>query len=339
MTTIHAPASISVAVSGPSSALTMLRALAARLRHGLCIAADALRHGLRLAWHLPRTVADATLAILATDRGYRTLTGTIGSSTRGAGRLTSRSLRWIGRLAATAAHRALDFISILAPRTSDHLRQLIDAAKTWLTGALDSVEHVFDQVSGLVAALTATPLVRTVTTRLAAACSGLLALHVLTQGALASRVVHAIPATVQLVAWVTNPWMLLAGLAVSYVAVTVIAGIRLWRAGAPRPHGPEPVQDVNSGRTDDDRTFEAIVSRLRVVIEPDGSVRVDGIPSDLPESDQRDLATAAARAAVGQLDQLVRRGRPITSAQRRAVTKAAQAAARQWLSLEHLATA
>ena len=114
----------------------------------------------------------------------------------------------------------------------------------------------------------------------------------------------------------------------------------LQRRAARQPReGPTPDHSRDLGAVEQDGAFEAIVSRLRVVIEPDGSVRVDGVPADLPEPQQRDLATEAARAAVGQLEQIARHGRPITSAQRRAATKAAKAAARDWLTVGYLATA
>jgi hypothetical protein len=330
---------VSITVSGPSTALAYARALIARLGRGLATAGQHLRRALRLAWHLPRAVADATLAVVATDQGYTAVTGTIGRTTRAGGRLLARGLRWLGRGSANAVRQVAGVIDIATPQAGQRLRQVIDAIQARITGLFDTIEHALSQAASLVAMLTSTPLVRAVTTRLATVFSGLLAVHVVTQGALATRLIQAVPASVGFVAWATNPWMLLAGLAFSFAAVTVFAGVRLWQAGGPRPQGPTTDHSSDLGAVEQDGAFEAIVSRLRVVIEPDGSVRVDGVPADLPEPQQRDLATAAARAAVGQLEQIARHGRPISSAQRRAATKAAKAAARDWLTVGYLATA
>jgi hypothetical protein len=185
--------------------------------------------------------------------------------------------------------------------------------------------------------LARTPLVRAVTTRVAAVASGLLGIHLLTKGVLAARIVQAIPAAVTAVAWLTNPWMLLGGVALAFTGITVFAGVRL--TTATQSESPDPVPTASAAKSTTDHAFQAIVSQLKVVIDPDGSVRVDGIPADLSETVQQEMAQTAAKAAVGQLDMLARRGRPITSADRRSVSKAARTAVLSWLGSTLVAVA
>lgn len=337
-TSTYAPRpTISVAVTGPSPRLAYLRALLHKTQQALAVGWAVVRCGLTAVWRLPRAVADATLAVLATDRGYTTVTGLLGTGLGTAGRLSALGLRWLGRSTAHMGRRAADAVGIALPGIGQALARAVATAQRRISQGFDTFEHSLQKVGVLLALLAGSDLVRGITTRLAAAASGLLAVHLITQGALSTKLVAAIPAAVHLVAWATNPWMLLAGLGLAFLATIAFAGIQLWRAATPGPHGGEPTP-VNVAR-EADHAFEAIVSRLRVVIAADGSVRVDGIPADLPERDQRDLAAAAAEAAVSHLDQTARRGHPLSSAQRRAATRAAKTAARDWLADLHLATA
>lgn len=339
-TSTYAPRpTISVAATGPSLRLAYLRALLAKTHVVLTIGWAAVRRGVAAVWRLPRAVADATLAILATDRGYTTLTGMIGSALRAAGRMLACGLRWTGRTAVTATHRTADLVGLALPGVGQSLARGVAVVQRHTTRAFDALEHTVEQACEVIGLLTGSDLVRGVTTRLAAAASGLLAAHLITQGALATKFISAIPATVGLIAWATNPWLLLATLGAAYLTTVAFAGIRLWRTGTPGPVNPDGGWTPGAASTEADQAFASIVSRLKVVIAADGSVRVDGIPADLPESDQRDLAAAAARAAVSHLDRVARRGHALSSAQRRAASRAAKTAARDWLADTHLATA
>jgi hypothetical protein len=89
-----------------------------------------------------------------------------------------------------------------------------------------------------------------------------------------------------------------------------------------RPEDEEEATEPALSRED----FVSLVAGLKVVIAVDGSIEVHGIPASLPPEEQQKIAQTAADAATEQLQRLVRRGRPISSADRRTVTRAAQAA-------------
>jgi len=281
-----------------------------------------------------------------------------------------------------------------------------------------AIETTLTGVSQIVGTLVRSPLVAVSTTRAAALASGALAVHALTKGAAAARIVRAIPATMTLVVWATNPWKLLMMVSGVMAAAMAFAAFRLGRTPTPTEPTPDwdvidgdvvdwnprdtsasdeeivdaslreaafvgadqprtatqseelelsrdteaactapnshadsgsqgvlhtPVAELGLGMTatgDTDPTsvsgdaaltsdgVTSLAASLKVVIAVDGSIEVHGIPASLPEDEQRRIAQTAADAAAQQLRRIARRGRPLRSADRRHVTKAAQAAVR-----------
>lgn len=324
------PRTVSVTVSGPSTVLAYAKALLLKLARLVTTSVRGVRTGLRAALSMPRAVADAALAALSTDRGYEAAVRGIGTAVRAIGRAVSTTLRAGGGLVGWFGRRAARLVHVVSPWAGARLERGIATITRAADRVMTRIEEIATDATQLVGMLARTPLVRAVTTRVAAVASGLLGVHLLTQGALAARLVQAIPQAVTAVAWLTNPWLLLAGVALAFAGVTVFAGVRLMTTT--QPGSPDPAPAASSAPAAMDQAFQAIVSQLHVAVEPDGSVRVDGIPADLPENVQQEMASTAANAAAGQLQRLARRGRPITSADRRSVAKAARAAVFAWLS-------
>ncbi len=63
-----------------------------------------------------------------------------------------------------------------------------------------------------------------------------------------------------------------------------------------------------------------------MLVEPDGSIRVEGLPATWSEEARQAVAAIAADAAVGQLQRIVRTRRPTTRDDRRLLTKVAREA-------------
>ena len=442
--TLPRPDTVSITVSGPSTALAYARALAAKARGWAGAVVTHVTMAIRTITRIPRAVANVALSALSTRIGYDTVTTVVGKATRFLGRLASSAIRYIGRGLRKAARGVTRVVRHVAPRIADATDRAIDTVATAADAVMTTIETTVTGVSQILGALVRSPLVVVSTIRAAGIASAALAVHALTKGAAAARLVRAIPSAMTLVVWATSPWKLLAAVAGVMVAAMGYAAIRLGRATAPTPTDPTPDWDVVEGDDSWDGTprdtsafipsefdeswtddfaaasadHEAVIANgivagpgpeasltpvgallneevesgaplghsavamsptssdaaaqanesegdltavvagepsdtlgtdstshseevstlaanLRVVIAVDGSIEVHGIPASLPEDEQRRIAQTAADAAAQQLRRIVKRGRPLRSADRRNVTKTAQAAVRA--TLESLA--
>jgi hypothetical protein len=376
---------VNITVSGPSTALAYARALAAKAKGWADTAVFYIKAGVRTITRIPKAVANVALSALSTKAGYDAGFTIVGKAIGWAGRIASRVIRGAGRLLRKAAKAVTGVVRKVAPRIADKADQVIDTISATVSTAMTVIEVALIGVSSVVGTLVRSPLVKTATTRAAGIASGALAVHALTKGAAAARIVQLAPSAMTAVVWATNPWKLLLGVGLVMVGAVAFAAFRLGRASRPTPVDPEPHREqVRSApqRTAPSRVktvpsmpvpeqamrdaafvacepspLEPLVAQselvssnqepsladvaeaptsqgsvgldfadLQVAIGIDGSIEVRGIPADLPEDEQRRIAQIAADAAAQQLHQIVRRGRPIRSADRRHVTKAARAA-------------
>ena len=198
------------------------------------------------------------------------------------------------------------------------------------------------------------PLVRSASTTAAKIAGGILAVHAVSKGAVAAKVVAAIPASMDLVVAITNPWIALAGVGVVTVGAMGIALARLMWArpdveeDVEEDNGPsdtppsggvpaEPVHAVSPEPTvaatvpeaevDNVLTDLAEIARtVNVVITTDGSVLVEGIPATVPEELREVVAQIAADAAIRHVERTLRVRPTPSRADRRLFTKAAREA-------------
>jgi hypothetical protein len=373
---------VSITVSGPSTALAYVRALAAKAKGWAGTAVFYIKAGIRTITRIPKIVANVALSTLSTKVGYDAGVTIVGKALGWAGRLAPRVFRGAGRLLRKAAKTVTGVVRKVAPRIADKADQVIDSIAATVSTVTTVVEVALIGVTSVVGTLVRSPLVKTATTRAAGIASGALAIHALTKGAAAARIVQLTPSAMTAVVWATNPWKLLLGVGLVMVAAVVFAGFRLTRSTSPAPvdpgHEPKPTRkaaatprvtpaptllipepivqeaafaessattqvtepvfasiDTPAGNPSPvaptqestcEETVKLDVADLQVAIGIDGSIEVRGIPADLPEAEQRRIARTAADAAADQLHRIVRRGRPIKSADRRHVTKAARAA-------------
>ena len=136
-------------------------------------------------------------------------------------------------------------------------------------------EQTVQRVNGLgqrLEQLAHTSLVKATATRAAAAASGLLVLHLVTKGLLASKALEVAPSLAGLVVAATSPWWLL--LTVAGVTVGTIAGAAYLNRG-------ENVQ------------WEDLI----VNVASDGSITVTGIPRGMSKAEQERISTEAAQQA------------------------------------------
>lgn len=335
-------ATVSIVVSGPSKALAAVGRWFTRARTALTPVLRTVARLARRLVHLPRVVADVTLAVLSTESGYTAAVTIAGKAARATSRTALAGIRAAGSVAAFLAHRATGLVDVISPTIGGRVHDGINRLQRTGTRFLDATGARGAEVASLVGLLVRTPLVRAATSRVAAIAGGLLALHLITEGAILTRVLDALPHLARAVAWTTNPWALLATVGVTFLGAIGFAALRLRRANRP---GPEPT-DLDPDSTPPapdapakvspavqvEEDFAAIVAQLQVVIQPDGSVRVDGIPADLPPDTQQHLAHVAAQAAVDRMSRVARSGRRPTPQDRRTITRAARTAALHWLN-------
>jgi hypothetical protein len=183
--------------------------------------------------------------------------------------------------------------------------------------------------------LASTDLVRTCTTRAAMAAVTLTSLHAITQGALAAKLVAALPWTMDAVVAITNPTRALAFVLGTALAAMAVAAARLAResrrpeppaadtAAAPRPTSEDTAVEVEV-LTD----LAVIAGKVTVEVQRNGSILVTGIPDSVPPDLGQAVAEIATDAALRQL----RRTLPVRPTpsrdDRRLFTKAARDAIR-----------
>jgi hypothetical protein len=333
MSTMSTDGSYAVPVSGPDQRLAWLSALLLKLQG---IARSAWTHArvvLSGAIRLPRWVAQAALSLLSSRAGYDTVVNAIGTGVRAVahgigwaiGRL-SRGLSWVGDR--TARH-----VGRVWPAAETRLRQ---TAARVLRPVRDGLQWLGDVVAGtgvVAEGLAHTPLVRSVATTSAKVAAGVLAVHALSKGAVAAKIVATVPTSMDLLVAATNPWIALAAVGVVTLSAMGIALARLLAAGndnGPDDGGTEAVmgtvqadaEEVEGVLTD----LEQIAHTVHVVVDVDGSVLVEGIPASVHEDLREVVARIAGDAAVRHMQRTLR-VRPTPSRDdRRLWTKAAREA-------------
>jgi hypothetical protein len=211
------------------------------------------------------------------------------------------------------------------------ITRLQKAVTAPILGAARTAAVWVESAGELVWMLASTDLVRTCTTRAALAAVTLISVHALTQGALASRIVQALPWTMVAVITMTNPTR-----ALMFVAGTMLIAMGVAAARLARQIRPEP-PTANEGVAAVPNTgFEAevltdlsiIAGKVNVETQRDGSIVVTGIPDTVPT----DLGQVVAEIALDAAMRQIRRTlpvRPVPSRDdRRLFTKAARDAIR-----------
>jgi hypothetical protein len=333
MSTMSLDGSYAVPISGPDQRLAWLRALLLKVQG---VARTAWAHAkviLTGAIRLPRWVANATLSLLSSKAGYDTIVNTIGTGIRAVARGVNWALTKVGQ-----------GLSWLGDRTARLVGRAWPAAETWLRGTAarvatpvrNGIEWLGDVLTGtgtIAEGLARTPLVRAASTTGAKVAAGVLAVHAVSKGAVAAKIVTALPASMDLVIAATNPWVALAAVGVVTLSAMGIALARLLAAGSdngPDGDGTEAVmgtvaadaEDVEGVLTD----LEEIARHVHVTVDVDGSVVVEGIPTTVPEDLREVVARIAANAAIRHMQRTLR-VRPTPSRDdRRLFTKAAREA-------------
>ena len=333
MSSMSLDGSYAVPVSGPDRRLAWLRALWLKVQG---VARTAWHHArviLSGAVRLPRWIANATLSLLSSKAGYDTTINVIGTGVRA----VALGVGW-------AVGRVGHGLSWLGDTTARLVGRVRPAAETWLrqTAARvaapvrDSVRWLGDVLAGtgiVAASLARTPLVRSASTTGAKVAAGVFAIHAVSKGAVAAKIIAAVPASMDVVIAATNPLLALAAVGVVTLSAMGAALARLMAAGdhdGPDDGGTEAVpsavqadaEDVEGVLTD----LEQIARTVHVVVQTDGSVVVEGIPTTVPEDLREVVARIAADAAVKHMQRTLR-VRPIPSRDdRRPFTKAAREA-------------
>lgn len=332
----------SIAVSGPDPRLAFLRALAYRASGFAGRFLTSVKLVLTRGSQLVRTASTAALALIGSEAGYqlvrhaiRTVITTTAKVLKAGLGLLGRGLRFLGRLASKA-------ISVVSPHAAEVVH---DTIKTWIVEPLASAATVVTtwtmNVAHALWELSDTALVKTITIRAAQAAGLLLAVHSITQGGAASRVVRALPWAMEAVLTLTNPVRALLLVTGAFVAGLAFAAFRLLdRADGPNPEQPDQAQDrlvdpstpslVAQPRktAQPDYDLERIAAQVNVEVTPDGSVLVHGIPTELPEEIGHQVAKIAADAATARLEKVLLH-RPVPNRDdRRLLTKCAREAVR-----------
>ncbi|MEI6363996.1 MAG: hypothetical protein WCP95_17910, partial [Actinomycetes bacterium] len=232
------PGTVSITVSGPSTALAYARALAAKAKGWAGTAVFYLKASIRTITRIPKAVANVALSALSTKAGYDAGVSIVGKALGWAGRFASRVIRGTGRLVRKAAKAVTGVVRKIAPRIADTADQAIDTISATVSTVVTIVEVALIGVTSVIGTLVRSPLVKTATTRAAGIASGALAIHALTKGAAAARIVQFAPSAMTAVVWATNPWKLMLGVGLVMVAAVAFAGFRLTRSSSPEPVEP-----------------------------------------------------------------------------------------------------
>lgn len=333
----------SIPITGPSPRLAMLRALALKTARRTGELLATVRVVLTRSRQLVRAAATTVLGAIGSDTGYqlarhgvRALARVAVTAARAVGRAIGRATRTVGRLLRAG-------ISLISPAAAAIAEQAVHQYLTVpLTVAATTASSWVRDAAQVLWELTDTALVRTTTVRSAQIAAATLAVHSLTQGLAATKVVQAVPALMDIVVTLTNPAKALLLVGVAFTTALGVAAFRLLDDG----HWPDP-QDPHSatefvtteaeapqllaeprttGRAVHD--LERIAAQVNIEVTPDGSVLVHGIPCDLPEEIGLEVAHIAADAATARLEKVLLH-RPIPNRDdRRLLTKTAREALR-----------
>lgn len=332
----------SIPVSGPDPRLAFLRALAMKAAHRAGQFLATVKVVLTRGTQLVRAASSTALAIIGSEAGYqlvrhaiRTVVTTTANVAKAGLGLLGRGLRFLGRLARKA-------MAVVSPHAADVVS---DTLTTWvlepLTKAATVVEQWITRVAQAVWELSDCSLVKAITIRAAQAAGLLLAVHSITRGAAATKVVSALPWAMEAVLTLTNPVKVLMLVTGVFIAALGFAAFRLLdRADRPNPDVPtqagEPLGDPGTPvlvaeprkMAQLDYDLERIAAQVNVEVTPDGSVLVHGIPTELPEEIGHQVAKIAADAATARLEKVLLH-RPVPNRDdRRLLTKCAREAVR-----------
>lgn len=328
-------------VSGPSQFLAMLRAVYLKVSGLLKSAWSQARVVLSASMRLPGTVAASITSMLSSKTGYASVTRGIRGLFSGIWRGICNVARFAGRIIGTAAKGLVTLVGYASPTAADLLYGWLSKVSVTVEGIATRIDAFVCTVGEVLMMLLNTAMVRTVSTTVAGLAAGMLLIHEATSGALAAWIISQVPALIQVVGWVTNPWISLFMVVLSTLGAMGLAFVRLLNAGKPGSDGPE-----NEGPDDpavasdwrrwqesiDEETMDSLVSGLHVAVAPDGSVSVSGIPDWVPANLRNKLAKVAADAALKQWERTIR-SRPNPSRDdRRLFTKAARDAVRGYAS-------
>jgi hypothetical protein len=289
--------------------------------------ASAGRHG--------RTLAHTTLAVIGSPAGYQLAVTGIRTAISTMWHGLKITASWVTRTTGRLADKALRLVGAVSPVMAAHLNRARTAVTRPILGTARTAVRWVETAGHLMWMLATTDLVRTCTTRAALAAVTLISLHALTQGALAARVVQALPWTMDAIITITNPTHALAFVAGTMLIAMGVAAARLARQ-VRQPEPPTATAAAAAVPAAEDAEAEIVVltdlaviaGKVNVEVQRDGSVVVTGIPDTVPP----DLGQVVAEIALDAAMRQIRRTlpvRPVPSRDdRRLFTKAARDAVR-----------
>ena len=276
------PAPIGAVILGPNARLAVLRVLVERVLATSTAAWQWIRQGTRLIARTPRWVGHSILGILSSDAGYETAVRLIGSGVKASGKGIDIAVCATGRTVAVASGAVAAMIAKAAPRWGGKLVEAHADAVDTTNRAYSTIQARMSDTGQRLERLAHGPIARTISTRAAAIASAFLAVHAISRGVIATKILHAAPALTGAVAAATSPWVLLAGVAV--VTASALAWQALRSSDTPPMTGP-----------------------LTVNVQRDGSVIVTGMPDQLSQADKQQAAKEAVDQAVQHMEATIRR--------------------------------
>ena len=227
MSTLSLDGSYAVPVSGPDQRLAWLRALWVKAQGVAKTAWAHARVVLSGALRLPRWAANMALSLLSSKAGYATVVHAIGTGVRAVARgigwavsKAGQGLSWLGTTTARLVGRVWPAAETWLRSTAARVAGPVREGVKWLGGLLVGIGVVAE-------GLARTPLVRAASTTGAKVAAGVLAVHAISKGAVAAKIVAALPASMDLVIMLTNPWIALGAVGVVTLATM---GVALGRA-------------------------------------------------------------------------------------------------------------
>ena len=231
----------SMTVTGPNARLTMIKGWFAGL------AAHA-----RSWWHtatrsITRTttavkgIAKVALGAIGSTTGYALTTGIAQSAVR----TVWRGLKWVAsktsRLLGRATRTLYTVTGLVSPAAAALLEDTVERfivepllnTGLWFDGWISNIGNVTID-------LMATGLVRTVTTKAAQGFAIILSIHTITRGALAAKIVQAVPWAMDAVVWATNPMVALGVVGAVFVGGIIVAGLSLLWGSQPEDDDDDP---------------------------------------------------------------------------------------------------
>ena len=345
----------SMTVTGPNARLTMIKGWFAGL------AAHA-----RSWWHtatrsITRTttavkgIAKVALGAIGSTTGYALTTGIAQSAVR----TVWRGLKWVAsktsRLLGRATRTLYTVTGLVSPAAAALLEDTVERfivepllnTGLWFDGWISNIGNVTID-------LMATGLVRTVTTKAAQGFAIILSIHTITRGALAAKIVQAVPWAMDAVVWATNPMVALGVVGAVFVGGIIVAGLSLLWGSRPEDDDDDPderpidiVTDPEPEPQEEPATnleqlvipwdMADIAAHLRIEVTVDGSIVVHGIPDALPRDVGEQVATIAAEAAVARLERILPHRQTLNRDDRRLLTKVARQAVRAEALRQHAA--